>query len=425
MAKDMKASYAPVSFSYTPSVKVNQSLKWNEGMWSRSGKPPVKGATSRSPTSFVSEEYSGTDFLNKSTIASGLNQMKTEAEFKGRAQFQVAYDGPANNGSDRVESYDEYAGQYKLTRNVNIGGVARFDEPHLSITKVGRRDPAGGSDINYLITVTNDGNQELGPVYVQDMLPSGTEYVYSSARPMQISPNLLQWSLLNMTIGTSNEIELKVRITEDRDNFINRVQAMGGYSDRWVVAENYSSLEQDWLGCCPSQLRATKEAFVDSRDKTLVHYRITLNNRDNEAMVATITDELPAGMVFQNSTLTPSDYSPRRISWNIIDLQPGKTKSIDYLARAMYGGTFINQAHIEAQYLNGTSSAFEDVSSSVYIESKASSLGDSMWQPPACFGFNCTQQDTSAEWLFCPSCGIGDSEQINSPSSGDYGGDLP
>jgi uncharacterized repeat protein (TIGR01451 family) len=428
IAKDMKASYAPVSFSYTPSVNVDMSLKWNEGMWSRSGKPSVKGAASSSPSGFISEEYSEADFLNKSTVASGLNQMKTEAEFLGRAQFQVAYDDIVNKSSHRVESHDEYAGQYKLTRNVKIGGVARFDEPHLSLVKIGKREPAEGSNINYLITVTNDGNQDLGPVYVQDMLPPGTEYVYSSARPTQIASNIVQWSLLNMTIGTSNEIELKVRIAEDRNNFINRVQAMGGYSDRWVVAENYSSLQQDWLGCCPSQLRATKEAFVDSRDKTLVHYRITLNNRDNEAMVATITDELPAGMVFQNSTLTPSDYSPRRISWNIIDLKPGKTKSIDYLARAMYGGTFVNQAHIEAQYLNGTSSAFADVSRSVYISGEAGSAGssdNSTWQPPACFGLNCTQQDLGKDWLSCPTCGIGEPQPLNSPSSGDYGDDIP
>lgn len=425
MAKDMKASFAPVSFSYTPSVKVNLSMKWNEGMWSRSGKPPVKGATGSSPSGFISEEYSEADFLNKSTVASGLNQMKTEAEFNGRAQFQVAYNDNLNKSIDRVESYDEYAGQFKLSRNVKIGGVARFDEPHLSITKVGKLDPAGGSNINYLITVTNDGNQDLGPVYVQDMLPSGTEYVYSSARPTQIASNIVQWSLLNMTIGTTNEIELKLRIIEDQDNFINRVQAMGGYNDRWVVAENYSSLQQDWLGCCPTQLTVAKEAFVDSRDRTLVHYRITLKNRENEAMVATITDELPAGMMFENSTLMPSDYSSRRISWNIIDLKPGKTKSIDYLARAMYGGTFVNQAHIEAQYLNGTSSAFADVSRSVYIAGEANSIDNSTWQPPACFGLNCTQQDLGKDWLSCPSCGIAEPQPISSPSSGDYGDDIP
>ena len=425
MAKDMKASFAPVSFNYTPRVKVDMSLKWNEGMWSKSGKPPVKGAASSSPSGFISEEYSEADFLNKSTVASGLNQMKTEAEFNGRAQFLVAYDDIVNESRHRVESYDEYAGQYKLTRNVNIGGVARFDEPHLSITKVGQRDPAGGSNINYLITVTNDGNQDLGPVYVQDMLPSGTEYVYSSARPTQISPNVLQWSLFNMTIGTTNEIELKLRIIEDRDNFINRVLARGGYNDRWVMAENYSSLQQDWLGCCPTQLTVAKEAFVDSRDRTLVHYRITLKNREKEVMVATITDELPAGMMFENSTLTPSDYSPRRISWNTIDLKPGKTKSIDYLVRASYGGTFVNQAHIEAQYLNGTSSAFADVSRSVYITGEANSIDNSTWQPPACFGLNCTQQDLGKDWLSCPSCGIAEPKPISSPSSGDYGDDLP
>ena len=44
MAKEINASHAPTSFSYTPRFQVNLSSKWNEGMWSRSGSPPAKGS---------------------------------------------------------------------------------------------------------------------------------------------------------------------------------------------------------------------------------------------------------------------------------------------------------------------------------------------------------------------------------------------
>jgi uncharacterized repeat protein (TIGR01451 family) len=431
MAKDLTVSYAPMNYSFTPNFKVDLSQKWTEGMWSRSGKPPLKGTNSSTPAGFIGEEYSMADYLNKSTVASGLNQMKTEAEFTGRAKFQVAYDKVINKSNNRAEIYDEYAGRYKVARNVEISGVARFNVPHLSITKTGQREPSEGSNINYLITVTNDGNQALGPVYVQDLLPLGTEYVYSSARPTQIAPKIVQWALPNLSIGNSIEIELKLRIAEDMDSLVNRVQARGGYSDRWVVAENYSSLQLGWLSCCPPQLLAAKEAFVDPRDKMLVHYRITLKNRENEVMVATITDQLPAGLMFQNSTLTPSDYRSDRVSWNIANLKPGKMRTIDYWARAMYGGTFLNQAHIEAQYLNGTDSAFADVSSTIYVGEKTRSSDNSTWQPPACFGLNCTQQDTAKEWLSCPTCGIVEPLPLNVPcaacgaSGQEYGDDIP
>lgn len=431
MAKDLTASFAPMSYSYTPDFKVNMSLKWKEGMWSRSGKLPVKDTTGSAPSSFIGEEYSMADYLNKSTVASGLNQMTTETDFTGRARFRVAYDDVFNaSRHNRVDLDEEYAGQYKVARNVEIHGVARFDEPHLSISKTGQRDSSQGSSINYLITVTNDGNRALGPVYVQDLLPPGTEYVYSSARPTQITSNSVQWTLPSLSIGTSSEIQLKLNIKEDQDSLVNRVQARGGYDDQWAVAENYSSLQLGWLSCCPPQLLAAKEAFVDSKDKTLVHYRITLKNREKEVMVATITDELPAGMMFQNSTLTPSDYRSGRVSWNIVDLKPGKMKSIDYWARAMYGGTFLNQAHIEARYLNGTDSAFADVSSSIYVAGETRSSDNSTWQPPACFGLNCTQPYYGDEWIPCVSCGIVEPEPLNVPcaaceASGlEYGDDM-
>jgi len=420
MAKDLNVTFSSMSYSYTPDFQVDLSQKWKEGMWSKSGDIAGKGTegndSSSEPASFIGEEYSQADYLNKSTVALGLNQMKTEAQFQGRARFKAVYDKVSNQSRDQLELYDEYVGKYSLTRNVEIGGVAKFDEPHLSITKTGQKEPSQGTFINYLITVTNDGNRALGPVYVQDFLPPGTEYVYSSVRPTHLTQNSVEWTLLSLGIGASSNIELKLNITQDADGLINRVKASGGYDGLWVAAENYSALQLGWLSCCPPQLLATKDGFVDSNDSKLVHYRITLKNRESEDMVATIIDQLPSGMMFQNSSQIPSDYRSDRISWNIIDLRPGEMKTIDYWARALHGGTFVNQAHIDAQYLNGTDSAWTDVSCSVYVEGESYSSLSSIWQPPACFGLNCTYvdgTDGAEEWIPCHYCGATEPKLID------------
>jgi len=161
---------------------------------------------------------------------------------------------------------------------------------------------------------------------------------------------------------------------------------------------------------------ATKDCFVYSNDSKLVHYHITLKNRESEDMVATIIDQLPSGMMFQNSSQIPSDYRSDRISWNIIDLRPGEMKTIDYWARALHGCTFVNQAHIDAQYLNGTDSAWTDVSCSVYVEGESYSSLSSIWQPPACFGLNCTYvdgTDGAEEWIPCHYCGATEPKLID------------
>jgi uncharacterized repeat protein (TIGR01451 family) len=432
VAKDLIASYGSMKYNYTPDVNVHLSQKWSEGIWSKSGTLPVKGSGSSGPASFIGEEFSQADYLKENTTAKGLNEMDTEAEFSGRAQFKSQYVKSENQTKDELSLYDEYIGKYKINRKLTLSGVARFDEPHLSISKVGSMDPAGGSFINYVITLVNDGNRALGPVYVLDLFPPSTEYVYSSLRPSELASNSAQWTLVYLGIGSSSTINLKLNATEDLDNLVNRVQARGGYNDEWVSAENYSALQLNWLSCCPPQLRASKTGYVDANDSMLAHYRIVLKNRESYIMAATINDDLPGGMMFINSTVQPSDYSPGHVRWNIIDLKPGEVKVIDYLARALQNGVFVNQAHIDTASVDGSDGAFADVSCQVQIGGAFNSGSNSSWQPPACFGLNCTQQDYGDEWLPCDACGISVNETTTDSctscvlsSSGDGGYDIP
>ncbi|MDD4094170.1 MAG: hypothetical protein PHF94_06090, partial [Methanothrix sp.] len=70
-------------------------------------------------------------------------------------------------------------------------------------------------------------------------------------------------------------------------------------------------------------------ARADAEDAMRIHYSITLKNRGNSVMAATITDHLPADLMFQYSSIAPASYSPGQVIWNIVDLQPGETRTID------------------------------------------------------------------------------------------------
>lgn len=428
MAKEIDASHGPVSYAYTPDVQVSLSKKWHEGMWTRSGTfnpksfaGPTPGSNSMSnsgsnskstsnssqPSSFIGEEFSQADYLKKSTAVKGLNEMKTEAEFSGTGHFKVIRSGSAANRSwEDVYLDEEYRGTYRLARNIVVGGVAKFNEPHLSISKVGKLEPAGGSFVDYTITVVNDGNRALGPVYVLDLFPPGTQYVSSSLRPSEQNGSYARWTLVSLGIGASTAIDLKLNMTDDMyaDSLVNRVRATGGYDGQWASAENYSAIQLNWLSCCPPQIWAAKTAYVDPRDGTMVHYSIILRNREKYVMAVSIVDQLPGGMMFQSSSIMPSDRSSDWVSGNIIDLEPGETRTIDYLAKAMYNGLFLNQAHIEAHAVDGADVAFADVAARVEIGA-GGNRSSSTWQPPACFGLNCTSTGTKNEWIPCDACG--------------------
>jgi uncharacterized repeat protein (TIGR01451 family) len=412
MAKNLSVVHGPVSYAYTPDVRLNLSHKWKEGMWTRSGSLSPKGMNSSVPVSFISEEYSDADFLNMSTVASGINEMNTEAEFSGRAEFKAAKES-ANGSGENVALYDEYIGKYRLSRKTLITGVARFDTPHLSISKAGKMEPptntaggyAGGGTVSYTIAVENDGNRALGPVYVTDLFPPGTKYVSSSYRPTEIGGDHARWKLLSLGIGESVQIELKLKAKEGVEGLVNRVQADGAYTDQWVSAHNFSVIQINFQSCCPAQMLVTKRGNVDTNDAKLIHYNITLQNLREETIVATIDDQLPQGMEFIGSSASPSNVSStsNTIRWNLIEIRPGENRTIDYRCRALWGGIFENLAHVEAFSLDGADLTSTDVISSVFVEGEGYRSW-STWQPPACFGLNCTQQGFENDWMACVSC---------------------
>lgn len=407
LSKDINASYSPQRFRYTPEFEVNLSGKWSEGMWSRSGSCPADGSNSSggsNPASFIGEEFSELDFLQKSTEAIGLNEMKTEAEFQGQARFTAQYINQSPNGSEELDLYDEYLGRYSLSRHVQIGGVASFDEPHLSVSKEGRMEPAGGTFVYYTITVKNDGNRALGPVYIQDLFPPGTEYVRSSLRPSQISAASCQWTLISLGIGQSSSIDLVLNSSDEEAGLINRVLASGSYDGEYVKAENYSALQFGWLECCPSELLAAKTARVDASDPILIHYRISLRNRESYAMALTIKDELPEGISFVNSTTSPAEHTGSLLTWNIAKLGPGEVQNIDYLARAHRSGIFTAPTHIEAWSNDGSRILSADISAQVYVPGDVPPQAGSDWQPPTCFDLNCTTMGGAENWIPCVSC---------------------
>ena len=407
ISKDINASYSPQLFRYTPGFEANLSGKWSEGMWSRSGSCPADGSNSSGgsdPASFIGEEFSDLDFLQKSTVASGLNEMKTGAEFQGRARFTAQYINQSANGSEQLDLYDEYLGRYSLSRHVQIGGVASFDEPHLSLSKEGRMESAGGTFVYYTITVKNDGNRALGPVYIQDLFPPGTEYVRSSLRPSQISAASCQWTLISLGIGQSSSIDLVLNSSGEEAGLVNRVLASGSYDGEYVKAENYSALQLGWLECCPSELLAAKTARVDASDPTLIHYRISLRNRESYAMALTIKDELPEGISFVNSTAPTSERRPSVLIWNIADLGPGEVQNTDYLARAHRSGIFTAPTHIEAWSNDGSRILSADISAQVYVPGDVPPQAGSDWQPPACFDLNCTTMGGAENWIPCVPC---------------------
>ncbi|MDD4650810.1 MAG: SdrD B-like domain-containing protein, partial [Methanothrix sp.] len=403
ISKDINLTHLPTSYNYTPTFSTSSDLKWSEGMWSKT------------PNSLISERFSSASNLSLHRAALGLNEMATEASVTGQADFRTAYRDEKGNGT--IDRQETYIGDYDIKRKTILGGVAKYDRPHISLSKMAKVDLINSTIADYRIIIENNGNSALAPVYIKDVFPAGTEYITSSLRPAELKASYANWSLPAMGIGSKVIIDLQLNITQEPSNLVNRVEAAGKYDEMWTLARNFSVSNLNWLTCCPPQISASKTARIDSLDPKVVWYTLNLKNREKYTMVAFWMDRLPLSMTLLNSSLEPSENRSGLITWTILDLAPGENRSIIYSARAESDGTYINTAHIEAFSVDGPDGAAADVEARINLgEGRAvvtSSSSD--WQPPTCFGLNCSGQIYSDDWVPCYTCGMGENGGVAMP----------
>ena len=105
-----------------------------------------------------------------------------------------------------IDSEDRYIGQFTTSRSILLSGVSRYDQPHISVSKEGR---IGSEWVNrknttvaeYNISITNDGNRALAPIYVRDLFPPGTEYISSTLMPTEVSKSAANRTVLHLGRG--------------------------------------------------------------------------------------------------------------------------------------------------------------------------------------------------------------------------------
>lgn len=157
---------------------------------------------------------------------------------------------------------------------------------------------------------------------------------------------------MGLGIGSSITINLWLKATLHCD-LVNRVDVAGEDSDKWVTASNLSFIEKNWLGRCHPEVYLTKTARIDPFQKNLVWYDVTLKNSANYTMTTVVTDHIPSGMRFLNSSIVPSKQSQNEVKWTIKDLAPGEYRSITYRVQASQDGEFTSVVHVDASRVLG------------------------------------------------------------------------
>lgn len=237
MKKDMQAEHQSYSLLATPRTRLNISQNWSEGM------------ISRTKNSLISEEFTSVSRLKLRAVASSLAERESDASFSGIANLRTAYkEMPEKNESPEVDRDETFMGNYELKRKIVLGGIARYDYPHLYL----RKDGQSFKDVaSYVITIINDGNAAIGPLFLQDFFPPGARFINATLLPNQLDQNCSNWTILHLAIGNTLRIGINLNIERCGGDIVNRALVVGNCSKGQVTAQNLSAIDRDYLGCCP------------------------------------------------------------------------------------------------------------------------------------------------------------------------------
>ncbi|MDD2837203.1 MAG: DUF11 domain-containing protein, partial [Methanothrix sp.] len=240
MSKDLEATHRSLSHAVTPRTFLNVSQKWSEGM------------RLSSHSSLIAEEYSSAARLKMKAEAASPRELQSQANFSGTATLRAAV---GKNGSLAVDRDETLMGDYEVSRRISISSCAKYDRPHLYLRKDGLR---AGDVAVYTITITNDGNATLGPLFLQDFFPPGARFINATLQPNLLCSNSANWTLLHLSIGDTLRIQINLDVEKCEDDIINRAFVMGNCSLGQVFAQNLSVIDRGYLGCCPPPERPTQ-----------------------------------------------------------------------------------------------------------------------------------------------------------------------
>uniref|UniRef100_A0AC34F4F5 DUF11 domain-containing protein n=1 Tax=Panagrolaimus sp. ES5 TaxID=591445 RepID=A0AC34F4F5_9BILA len=217
------------------------------------------------------------------------------------------------------------------------------------VKTVDNATPAVGSNVVFTLIATNNGPSDGTGITVTDLLPAGYTYV-SSTPPAGTTyvPATGLW-----TIGPlANGISATLTITAT-------VNATGPYANTASIngTENDPTPGNNTSTSTPTPTPTTDRSIVKSVDNAtpavgsnVVFTLVATNNGPSDGTGITVSDLLPSGYTYVNSTPPAgTTYTPATGLWNIGPLANGATSTLTITATVKATGPYANTATI-----NGT-----------------------------------------------------------------------
>jgi hypothetical protein len=316
IAKGISLKYSPTSQRLTDGASANASMKWKEG---------ISSATPG--TSLISEEYTSITELDKETVARGLNEMETEANFSGRARYRtIAKSGSWSGGGPIYIRGINLADEWVEIANrgdeaVNMAGWNLSDDdghgwtfpyfilsPGISV----KVHTFGGTD-----TDTDRYMNKDGPIWNND----GDCAILKDA-----NGNLVDKKCTNDELGYEIDFD---EIYEGDYSIARKILISGAPKYDRPHLNVTKSLERIDGEAVPWGYNKTHLAG-ETKTRKIAAYAITIANDGNRALgPIRVQDLFPTGAGYLRSSLRPTEVMAESCNWTLTHLAIGDVAVIE------------------------------------------------------------------------------------------------
>ncbi len=186
----------------------------------------------------------------------------------------------------------------------------------LALTKtVDNPTPNVGDVITFTLTLTNKGPDQATHVRVQDVLPAGLSFLFSTPSQGTYTPFPGVWNVGTVTTAVPQTLQIRARVNSSIPR-INTADIQD--SDQFDPDRSNNSAS---VVTVPQQADLVLSKSVDDPTPNVddvIAFTITLGNSGRDAATnVQVTDLLPAGLSFVSDTPSQGTYNPTTGVWTV------------------------------------------------------------------------------------------------------------
>lgn len=191
-----------------------------------------------------------------------------------------------------------------------------------------------GQEVKYNLVAENVSRADAHHVTVRVPVPTNAKYVRATPTPAETEPAVL-WKLGTLRAGEKKDLEFVALPTGDGEiACCARVQFEHGQCVKTKLSR--------------PGVQVKKSGPVEAAKYDPLKFRIEVSNTGRAVAKNVVVEEtLPAGLDYSNSNPSTSGDNP--LVWKLGDLEPGKTRSIEYDAIPSAVGPLTTKAVVSAE----------------------------------------------------------------------------